>query len=81
MKGQCVCVAGSRLEISASSRQKKNLAANKISPLGNIRFFAVMRIRIFRFHMFLDLPDPDPLVRYTDPDPSIIKKKKFVTSL
>jgi hypothetical protein len=25
--------------------------------------------------MFLDLPDPDPLVRSTDPDPSIIKQK------
>ncbi len=52
---------------------------------------AVFRIRIQRIHMFLDLPDPDPLVRGVDPDPdpSIIKqnsKKKsrdsycFVTS-
>jgi hypothetical protein len=36
---------------------------------------AVLRIR-----MFLGLPDPDPLVRRTDPDPtsgpSIIKQKK-----
>ena len=30
---------------------------------------AVLRIRI---HMFLGLPDPDPLVRGMDPDPSII---------
>jgi hypothetical protein len=28
-----------------------------------------------RIHMFLGLPDPDPVVRYTDPDPSIIKEK------
>jgi hypothetical protein len=35
-------------------------------------FLSVFRIRI---HMFLGLPDPDPLVRGMDPDPSIIKKK------
>jgi hypothetical protein len=32
----------------------------------------VFRIRI---HMFLGLPDPDPLVRGMDPDPSIIMQK------
>ncbi len=38
---------------------------------------AVFRIRIHRIHMFLGLkdPDPDPLVRGMDPDPSIIKQK------
>ncbi len=35
----------------------------------------VFRIRIHRIHMFLGLPDPDPLVRGMDPDPSIIKQK------
>ncbi len=39
-------------------------------------FYAVLRIRI---HMFLGLPDPDPLVRGMDPDPapdpSIIMQK------
>ena len=30
---------------------------------------AVLRIRIYRIHMFLGLPDPDPLVRGMDPDP------------
>jgi hypothetical protein len=35
-------------------------------------FLSVFRIRI---HMFLGLPDPDPLVRGMDTDPSIIKKK------
>ncbi len=43
------------------------------------RLPAVFRIRIHRIHMFLDLPDPDPLVRCMDPDPdpdpSIINKK------
>jgi hypothetical protein len=36
-----------------------------------------IRIRIRSIHMFLGLPDPhpDPLVRDTDPDLSIIKQK------
>jgi hypothetical protein len=29
----------------------------------------VLRIRIHGIHMFLGLPDPDPLVRGMDPDP------------
>jgi hypothetical protein len=35
-------------------------------------------IHIRRIYMFLALPDlhPDPLVRDTDPDPSIIKQKQ-----
>ncbi len=35
------------------------------------------RIRIHRIHMFLGLPDPDPLGRVMDPDPdpSIIMQK------
>ena len=38
---------------------------------------AVLRIQIQRIHMFLGLPDPNPLVRGVDPDPdpSIIKQK------
>jgi hypothetical protein len=28
-------------------------------------------IRIHRIHMFLGLPDPDPLVRGLDPDPAL----------
>jgi hypothetical protein len=35
----------------------------------------VLRIRIHRIHMFLGLPDPDPLVGGMDPDPSIIMQK------
>jgi hypothetical protein len=42
-------------------------------------FQAVSRIRIHRIHMFLGLPDPDPLVKGMDPnpapDPSNIKQK------
>ncbi len=34
-----------------------------------------IRIRIRRIHMFLGLPDPDLLVRDTDPEPSTIKQK------
>ncbi len=32
----------------------------------------VLGIRIRRIRMFLGLPDPDPLVRGTDPDPSLV---------
>jgi hypothetical protein len=31
----------------------------------------VLRIQIHRIHMFLGLPDPDPLVRGMDPDPAL----------
>jgi hypothetical protein len=44
---------------------KKELQPSKI----------IIRIRILRIHMFLGLPDPDPLVRGIDPDPSIIMQK------
>ena len=48
-------------------------------------FIAVLRIRIriHRIHMFLGLldPDPDPLVRGMDPDPSIIMQKIVRKSL
>jgi hypothetical protein len=30
---------------------------------------------VFRIHRFLGLPDPDPFVKGTDPDPFIIKQK------
>ncbi len=46
-----------------------NIQIELISFLG---FFPVFRIRIHQIHMFLGLPDPDPLVRGGDPDPSII---------
>jgi len=43
-------------------------------------FVQVFRIRILihRIHMFLGLPapDPDPLVKGMDPDPSVIKKNR-----
>jgi hypothetical protein len=42
-------------------------------------------LRVLRIRMFLGLPDPDPLVRGTnpvlDPDPSIIKQKKVRKTL
>ncbi len=37
-------------------------------------FYLMLRIRINMIHMFLGLPAPDPLVRGSDPDPSIIKQ-------
>ncbi len=39
------------------------------------------RIRIHKIHMFLGLPDPDPLFRGMDPDPSIIKQKKYAKNI
>ncbi len=46
-------------------------------PIGWFKPVFRIRIRIHRIHMFLGLPDPDPLVRGMDPDPdpSIIKQK------
>jgi hypothetical protein len=45
--------------------------------LKNINLQPVLRIqiRIHRIHLFLGLPDPDPLVRGMDPDPSVIIQK------
>jgi hypothetical protein len=49
----------------------KNTKKSKKSSLQ-----AVLRIRIRSILMFqLELPDPDQLVRETNPDPSIIKQK------
>jgi hypothetical protein len=38
-------------------------------------FLSVLRIQIHWINMFLGLPDPDPLVRCMDPDPSIFMQK------
>jgi hypothetical protein len=46
-----------------------------VSKVVGYWLMAVLRIRIRRIRMFLGLPDPDPLVRGLDPDPSIIKQK------
>jgi hypothetical protein len=40
-----------------------------------------IRIRIRRIHVFLGLPDQDPLVRDMDPDPDQDPSHCFVTSL
>jgi hypothetical protein len=57
----------------------------RMSGFFTVPLMAVLRIRIHRIHMFLGLPDPDPLVRGMDPnpdpaldpdpDPSIIMQK------
>ncbi len=51
--------------------------AYKIKSEAVFRIQIRVRIRIYRIHMFFDLPDPDPLVRGMDPDsdPSIIMQK------
>jgi hypothetical protein len=36
---------------------------------------ALKAVLLIRIHMFLSLPDPDPLVRGMDPDPSIFMHK------
>jgi len=37
-----------------------------------------IQIRIHRIHMFLDLPDPDPLVRGMDSDPALDQDPSIV---
>jgi hypothetical protein len=37
----------------------------------NLKAGLWIRIRIHRIHMFLGLPDPDPLIRGMDPDPAL----------
>ncbi len=61
-------------ETSLISVQYKRTVHPNPSPPGMWR--AVLRIRIRRIHMFLGIldPEPDPLDRDMDPDPSIIKQ-------
>jgi hypothetical protein len=51
---------------------RKDQMENQVSEPFNI-YPTVFRIH--RIHIFLGLPDPDPLVRGMDPDPFIIKQK------
>jgi hypothetical protein len=53
---------------------RKDQMENQVSKPFNI-YLTALRIRIHRIHMFLGLPDPDPLVLGMDPDPFIIKQK------
>jgi len=55
-------------------KQKFNLLACKSTEWNIIKVVLHLRIRSRMFFGMLD-PDPDPLVRGTDPDPSIIKQK------
>jgi hypothetical protein len=43
--------------------------------IGKLKTHQIAFKAVFRIHMFLGLPDPDPLVRGMDPDPSISKNK------
>ena len=75
-----MCLIG----FSQKKKHRKQIQNNNLkiflSPLQSraLSKKAVLRIRI---HMFLGLPDPDPLVRgmdpdpFLDPDPSIIMQK------
>jgi hypothetical protein len=70
-----------------NSTHHEHIAKESTSIRSDILSFyqAVFRIRIHRIHMFLGLPDPDPLVlgmdpdsapdSDPDPDPSIIIQK------
>jgi hypothetical protein len=53
------------------------------SPLLLLNTMLRIWIRIHQIHMFLDLPDPDPdpLVRGMDPDPSFIMQKNSKKNL
>jgi|688.fasta_scaffold549745_2 hypothetical protein len=39
-----------------------------------MKFYSICYVYRFRIRKFLGFPDPDPLIRDTDPDLSIIKK-------
>ncbi len=57
---------------SHTAGDKSGVKMEVWSTTGCRHFLTVFRIRI---HVFFGLPDPDPLVRCMDPDPSIIMKK------
>jgi hypothetical protein len=63
--------------INQLTRSSSSISAPNMDPWAFSYYLSVLRIRIYSFHMLLDLPDPDldPLVRDTDPDTSIIKQK------
>jgi hypothetical protein len=42
--------------------------SDHIKHIKHRNVLSVLRIQIRRIHLFLGLPDPDPLVRGTDPD-------------
>jgi hypothetical protein len=58
-------------EVSNGARQTRS-PPNKPNKkqIRSLLIKPVLRIRIHRIHMFLGLPDPDPLVRGMDPDPA-----------
>jgi hypothetical protein len=61
--------------ITSLCKDKDAILRRYVSPLFFSNFFPVFQIH--RIHIFLGLPDPDPLVRGMDPDPdpSVIKQK------
>jgi hypothetical protein len=65
---------------SAERSNPESIRVGELNPwVGmklNLEAVLRIRIRIYRIRMFLDLldPDPDPLVRGMDPDPSITKQ-------
>ncbi len=62
---------------TAAAAGKKLRDEKKVYLSGLCTGISVLRIRIRRIHLLLGLldPHPDPLVRDTDPDPSVIKQK------
>ncbi len=54
---------------------ERDLGIHLVPVNGPLLQISVLRIRIRMIHIFLDLPDPDPLGRDTDLDPSIFKQK------
>jgi hypothetical protein len=64
------------LIVTTFKLQAKPTATNRENPaLQNMKFLHIFSVLRLRIHLFLDLPDPEPFVRGTDPDPSIIKQK------
>ncbi len=73
-----------KAEEQREKREERIRRVQETVYLGSLfSFAAVLRIRIRRIHMFLGLPNPDPLVRDPDPDllPSIKNSKKNMKNI
>ncbi len=62
------------VESIVSKRIKKGKVKNSLKYSGK-KLTLLLFLKVFRVRKFLGLPDPNPSVRGTDPDPFIIKQQ------
>ncbi len=67
--------AGIRGRMGPGFGQLNDLTIIQTTQVPVLTFKAIPAVLRIRIREFLGLPDPDPLVRDTDPDPSVIKQK------